>query len=310
MLSSRLTSLAVGVLVAGTLASGACGKHPGREVSVTRAIPYTAAAELDVYRPQGITGLPVIVTLHGCCGTRENLNQLNYELAGRGTVVFNVSWRGTDSAAGGYPGAYEEAACAVAFARATAKDHGGDPRRVTLVGWSDGALVAGVAANAGDDFSRGCRVGGAKALPDAFVALGGFLGWQVGDGGIDPTYVNDRTIRYFGGTPEEAPAAWAGGNPYTHLGRNRALQIRLVVGEDDPLLLDDRCFARAAEAAGHQVGLTVVSGVGQQSILSPRYPEGALAVREILAAAKGEVPPALTVAAEPAGACPGTGIAR
>jgi len=279
------------VLAALVLTGGACGKGPPASVSVDRRIPYTATAELDVYRPPGRRGLPVIVMLHGCCGSRDNLSPLASRLAEEGAVIFNASWRGTDSDAGGYPGAYEEAACAVRFARATAPAHGGDPRRVTLVGWSDGALVAGVVADAGDDFAHGCRGEAAGATPDSFVGLGGFFGWApAGDGSIDATYVNERTVRFFGGTPPDAATAWAAGNPYTHLGRNPRVPIRLVVGSDDPLLVDDQCFALAALAVGHPVSLNIAEGAGHQTVIAPQYPEGALAVRQILLAANGVDP--------------------
>lgn len=268
------------VLAVLILAGSACGKTPSPRVAVSRTIPYTATAELDVYRLTGRSSSPVIVMLHGCCGSRDNLSPLASRLAENGTVVYNASWRGTDSDAGGYPGAYQEAACAVRFARATANAHGGDPRRVTLVGWSDGALVAGVAADAGDDYANGCRARAAEAVPDSFVALGGFFGWAPsGEGSINAMYVNDRTIRFFGGTPQDVPAAWAAGNPYTHLERNRRLPIRLVVGQDDPLLVDSQCFSLAAQAAGHPVSLSVAEGADHQTIIAPRYPEGALAVR-------------------------------
>ena len=277
------------VLIALLAAAGAgCGQGQSRDansavlppVVVVRGIPYTASAELDVYRPEGMSGLPVVVTLHGCCGTRDDLSQLASGLAENGAVVFNASWRGTDGGPGGYPGAYQEAACAVGFARAAAGAHGGDPRRVTLVGWSDGALVAGVVANAGASFDQGCRSrdGQLAGLPDALVALGGFLGWAAaGDGHVDPRYVSERTVGYFGGTPDVVPDAWSAGNPYTHLGRNRDLQVRLVVGRDDPLLLDAECFSAAARTAGHPVTLTVAEGAGHQTIIAPRTPEGALA---------------------------------
>jgi len=305
-----LTARTVTVLAA-ALTGVACGSSPspgaGATVAVTRAIPYTATAELDVYRPEGSTGAPVVVTLHGCCGSREDLAPLARGLAENGAVVFNASWRGTDGEGAGYPGAYQDAACAVRFARATAPAHGGDPGRVTLVGWSDGALAAGVVANAAPDFDDGCLADGAGVLPDSFVALGGFLGWAAaGDGRVDAQFVNERTVRYFGGTPQDEPAAWAAGNPYTHLGRNPGLEIRLVVGREDPLLIDGQCFSRAARAAGHPVSLSVAEGAGHQTVLAPRTSEGALAVREILEAARGEAAPAADPAVI-AAACPGSG---
>jgi len=311
---TRLTSLGRVALAATVLAVGGCRTAPMARVSVVRGIRYTEAADLDVFRPAAGRGLPVVVTLHGCCGSRSNLAPLAARLAENGTVVYNASWRGTDSAGGGYPGAYEDAACAVRFARATAGAYGGDPRRVALVGWSDGALVGAVTAAAGDDFAGGCRAGGdagtAEAVPDSFVALAGFFGWTPArDGTVGAPWVNDRTTHFFGGSPADVPMHWSVGNPYTHLERRRLLPIRLVVGQDDPLLVDSQCFARAARAAGHPVGLVVAPGAGHQTVIAPRYTEGKLAVREILLAARGVVPPPPPPfdLAAPTGPCPDAG---
>jgi acetyl esterase/lipase len=242
-------------------------------------VPYTAdAARLDVFSPSpvGAHPEPVVVTLHGCCGGGEDLFQLAYGLAEAGAVVFNPSWRNLPDG-GGYPDAYEQAACAIAFARARAADYGGDPTRVTVVGWSDGALMAGVAANGHSLCSE------PGAVPDAFVAVGGFLGWPVaGDGTVDPRYVNEGTVRWFGGTPEAAPEAWTAGNPYASLGRNQQVAIRLVVGRDDPLLADNLRFLEAARAAGLDASLSIAEGAGDQTVVAPRTREGKLTVQTIL----------------------------
>jgi acetyl esterase/lipase len=279
---------AVLAAVAVLLAGSACGSQPSdmeRAVRVTRGVAFMESARLDVFSPSvpSRTGAPVVVTLHGCCGSGEDLFQLAYGLAEAGAVVFNPSWRSLPDG-GGYPEAYEQAACAIAFARVRAAEHGGDARRVTVVGWSDGALLGGVAANGG---ARCAGQNGHAAVPDAFVAVGGFLGWPVaGDGRVDPRYVNEGTVRWFGGRPEAAPDAWAAGNPYAGLGRNPHVAIRLVVGRDDALLADNRRFLEAALGAGLDASLTVAEDAGDQTVVAPRTREGKLTVRTILEAAR------------------------
>ena len=260
-------------------------------MQLTRNVPYAASATLDVFAPARPRGrpAPIVVTLHGCCGTGTDLFQLAYGLAASGAVVFNTTYRNLPEG-GGYPVAYEQAACAVAFARARGGSYGGDPRRVTLVGWSDGALVAGVVANAARGAGTGpapdCAVGstdaggpvaGADAFADAFVAVGGFLGWPVGrDGSVDPADVTDGTVRWFGGQPDAVPAAWVAGNPYTGLGRNPRLAIRLVVGRDDDLLAGNQRFLEAARAEGLDATLTIAEEAGDQTVVATALPYSAI----------------------------------
>jgi acetyl esterase/lipase len=227
----------------------------------------------------------VAVPLHGCCGAKEDLAQLAWGVAARGAVVFNASWLATVRG-GGYPLVYQQAACAVRFARATASRYGGDPRRVTLLGWSDGALLAAVIANAGDDFSGDCQVAGVSALPDALVAVSGFLGWEVRAGRpVMRRYVTPQTTRFFGGTPATAARAWAVGNPYTHLGGNHRLAVRLLVSAADPVLDDNQRFLAALGRAGQPASLRVVDG-DPLLLISPRTEQGQVTVAETLQVAR------------------------
>ncbi len=255
-------------------------------VTVTRDVPYSDAAVLDVYTTAGAQAAPVFVLLHGCCGDRRDLAQLARGLAEGGAVVFNASWHGLHEGAR-YPGAYQLAACAARFARWRAADFGGDPGRVALVGWSDGAMLAAVVAASGDYFREGCGVASAAADPAALVGIGAFLGWPAGaDGVIDRRYVNDRTVAFFGGSPEEVPSAWASGNPYTHLHRRPDVNIALVVGAEDTLLADNLRFAAAARSTGHRVDVTVVPGAGHLDVLAASTAQGAATVRALLEIAR------------------------
>ena len=111
-----------GLVVATALAltATACGSGSSAPpVQLTRNVPYAASATLDVFAPARPRGrpAPIVVTLHGCCGTGTDLFQLAYGLAESGAVVFNTTYRNLPEG-GGYPVAYEQAAFAAAFARA------------------------------------------------------------------------------------------------------------------------------------------------------------------------------------------------
>src|SRR5262245_7192954 len=65
----------VPLLVAG------CSSPPPPEVTMTRGIAYTAGAELDVHARAGAARQPVLVLLHGCCGSRDDLTPLAEAIA-------------------------------------------------------------------------------------------------------------------------------------------------------------------------------------------------------------------------------------
>ena len=140
--------------------------------------------------------------------------------------------------------ALEDVACAVRFARTRASDYGGNPARVTLVGWSGGAAAGAWLAlsrshhpwlRETDCFAE------VSALPDAFVGIGG-------------PYSKTEFLK------EEDPELWELVSPYAYIGSNPNLQVRLIHGE-----WDSNCpvegaveFHEALEAAGYDVTLTVL----------------------------------------------------
>jgi acetyl esterase len=247
-------------------------------------VPYATGRSLDVYRPRSAAGaVPVVVLVHGCCGDRSDLVKLAEATAAAGALVLNADWAGL-AADARYPGAYEDVACAVRYARAAAGRYGGDPARVTLVGWSDGALVAAVVALAGEHLDAGrCRAAATSPRPDALVGVGGYYGWRAP---VPARLVGPRTVRFLGGTPATAAQAWRDATPYGWLrSTGRPVRTTLLVGEQDPLRADAAAFAAALRRAGHRVMLVVAPPAGDQSMISPRTAEGRTTVREILAAA-------------------------
>jgi acetyl esterase/lipase len=289
----RWRRLALAALVP-LLVAGCGSPPPAPEVTMTRGIAYTSGAELDVHARAGVPGQPVFVLLHGCCGSKDDLTPLAEAIAARGAVVFNANWTGVDRG-GGWPRSYQEAACAVRFARASAARFGGDPGRIALLGWSDGALLAAVVAVAGNDLGDGCPQHRVSALPDVLIGVAGFYGWPVAPGrAVDPYYVNARTIRFFGGTPAEVPGAWAAGNPYTRLGGNLRLEARLVAGDADSLLADGRRFLAALRRVGYRASLRVTNEGNHRTVVAPRLPAGRQTVEEAFAAATGATPPSGT----------------
>jgi len=114
-------------------------------VAVTRDLAYGAHPRqvLDVFRPAGARGAPVIAFVHGGAFVRGDKrvrpqiydNVLHY-FARRGLVGVNVEYRLAPDAA--FPEGARDVAQAVAWIEREIGAYGGDPRRIFLFGHSAG----------------------------------------------------------------------------------------------------------------------------------------------------------------------------
>jgi acetyl esterase/lipase len=134
----------------------------GNEVVRDRAYGAHPRQVLDVYRPAGRTGLPVVLFVHGGAFVRGEkdstpdiyANVCHY-FARHGHLALNVEYRLADEAP--YPAGAHDIAASVAWARAHAREHGGDPERMVLIGHSAGGTH--VASYAFDPAVRGDLTG-------------------------------------------------------------------------------------------------------------------------------------------------------
>lgn len=133
-------------------------------VEIVRDLAYGSHPRqvLDVYRPTGCTGRPVVLFVHGGAfvrGEKDTTPEIYANVcryfARHGHVALNVEYRLADDAP--YPGGARDVAAAVAWARAHAGSHGGDPGRLFIVGHSAGGTH--VAAYAFDPAARGDLAG-------------------------------------------------------------------------------------------------------------------------------------------------------
>lgn len=176
------------------------------------------ATKLDVYTPSEGGSWPVVILAHGMDQSRSRFEPLAKAIASEGAMVYNID------VAFSFPfiTGVERIACAVRFARATAVDCGGDPSQIILVGNSAGAITGAVVGLAGDDFEEGCALTDASALPDALVLFEGPYDYPVKATCIDHTVLKDKD-----------PEVWKAINPYSHIGRNPDLQVRLLHCDDN-----------------------------------------------------------------------------
>ena len=99
---------------------------------------------LNLYPQDGLRGAPVLVFAHGggwTNGDKKGVNALPAYARRHGVLLVSVNYRLTPQVDAG--GCAEDVAAAVAWVRANAARHGGDPDRIFLAGHSAGAhLVA------------------------------------------------------------------------------------------------------------------------------------------------------------------------
>lgn len=236
-----------------------------------RQVPFTSTLDLDVYGSEG----PTVVLFHGggwVAGTPADIAPLAEAIAQEGAVVFNAPYRLT-FAGGGFPTTFEDAACAIRFAAAHSGEYGGDPSRLIVVGHSAGAHIAAVVALAADTFDGDCLVEMNDTLPTRLVGLAGPYNTDVLGSFMEP---------FFGTDPNVDPEPWRLGNPFTYLGRNPDLVVRLIHGDQDRVapLAFSREFERELSSNNYDVTLTVVPGAGHSDVWNPNT-DGGIAVQAV-----------------------------
>ncbi|MCH7901669.1 MAG: hypothetical protein IH818_12290 [Acidobacteria bacterium] len=207
-----------------------------------------------MYAPQEPGPWPVIIVVHGYGGSRNTLIHLSSTLAAQGAVVFNLEVAMVEP----FLPAIEQVSCAVRFARATAATYGGDTSRIILVGGSGGAAASAVVGLAGDDFEGDCLVVEGSSLPDAIVGHEGPYDWAIR--AYDPQRFDPTVLAI--DNPDLLDAI----NPYSYIGGNPDLKVRLIHGIDN----DDTIFEVLPEVstqfheilidAGYDAELTIIEG--------------------------------------------------
>jgi len=232
----------------------------GCEVMVYSDIAYADGRNLDVYAPAGSGRWPVVVVVHGIGQSRLDVATLAESIAGHGAVVFNISASFSVPPLDGI----NQIACALRFARARATDHGGETGTITLVGNSSGAAKGSIVAMDGEAYGEACAEPDGSALPDAFV-------------GYEGPY--DYATHLYGSFAvpelrETNPEVWEAVDPYSHIGGNQELVVRLVHGRDADTAWYDvppevsAEFSEALSAAGYDVAVTYVEGATHGSLLT------------------------------------------
>lgn len=120
-----------------------CQTAPRVERDIAYAEPKNERQLLDVYAPQTGSKLPVVVWVHGGGWMRGSKSEVNYKPAAfveRGFVFVPVNYRFVPDVP--METIVRDVAKAVGWVQANIARHGGDPKRIFLMGHSAGAQLA------------------------------------------------------------------------------------------------------------------------------------------------------------------------
>jgi len=121
----------------------------------------------------------------------------------------------------------------------------------------------------GDDFSGDCAVNEGSALLDGFVGYEGPYDYDWVLTALPKPDLDLLSMR------EEDPDQWEAINPYSHIGGNGDLVVRLIHGDDTDLAWYEvpRAFSvdfhQALTEAGYDVELTLLDGASHIALTNP-----------------------------------------
>ena len=225
---------------------------PGGEVTDV-AYGNGARENMDIYAPDANSlSAPVVVFFYGggwTSGERAMYRFIGRGLAACGVVAMIPDYRIWPET--GFPGFLRDAAAAVARARMVAPAHGGDPKRVFLMGHSAGAYIAAMLTLDPQWL--------AAAGVDSRTALAGMVGIA---GPYDFLPLRDPVLKEIFGAagPDTQPISFA---------KNATAPLLLLTGAAD-LTVDpanSQHLAARVRAAGRQAESIIYPGLGHATVL-------------------------------------------
>lgn len=215
----------------------------------------------DVYVPFGEPPFPVLVYFHGggwVMGSPWTHRRLAAELAARGLLVLSVDYRRAPKHR--FPGAVEDAAVALDWARRHAGEFGGDLDRLLVGGDSAGANLAATTLVAGaPDVRAALLCYGVFDYHRALPLLSGLLG---GTSAAEQLYLPVDEFESLRGDPRCSPERAVEGFPPT----------LLTVGERDPLRGESEAMAARLAVAGVPHELHIAAGAPHGYLQLPTMP--------------------------------------
>jgi acetyl esterase/lipase len=243
LIASTLAAAAI-VLVLDVLPAAA----QSHTVGVVRDVDYVANADysdgkdrLDIYIPDGARNAPVIFSIHGGAleaGDRREERFVGQRFAGVGYVTVVISYRLSPDVS--HPAHIQDVAAAFAWVTRNIARHGGDPRRILVIGHSAGAYLAMMLA------ADARWLAAHKLSPRAIAGVAPVSGFYwVDREGVAP----DRPT-YVWGTNRHV---WVDASPAQYLRSDMPPVLLLDTDGDEAWRQQQNAdFANALRAAGHK----------------------------------------------------------
>jgi acetyl esterase/lipase len=258
---------AVCLLLLLLLGLGASGQTPEARLppgtQVLRDLPYvtggTARQQLDLYVPASARGLPLVVWIHGGgwqTGTKAAPAALGLLWHG-GYAVASLEYRFSSDAI--FPAQIEDAKAAIRWLRAHAVEHGLDPNRLGVWGFSAGGHLAALLGASGETkaFDRGENLNVSSRV-QAVCDFSGPVDFtkfkETRDSGLE---------RLLGGPVSQRSALAAQASPLTYVSKT-APPFLIVHGERDDLVppAQGQLLEQALKKAGADVTFHICPGAG------------------------------------------------
>src|SRR5687767_12636927 len=142
-----VTLLATLASLTSTLAQTQPGAAAAAKLIVKRDVPYAEPADprqkVDIYAPEGARNLPVVFWIHGggwVTGDRTNVQVKPQAFADKGFVFVSTGYRLLTNVE--MATIFRDVAKSVRWVHGHIAEHGGDPKRILVMGHSAGAQLA------------------------------------------------------------------------------------------------------------------------------------------------------------------------
>lgn len=220
---------------------------------IVHAVPFASRAgkklTLDIYRPaESDSPLPMLVQVYGGAwqrGAPSDNDWFSRHFASLGYIVVAVDYRHAPEST--WPAQFDDVRDALQWSRAHAREFGGDPNRMVVLGRSSGAQLAMVAAYR--DASPSI-----KGVVSFYGPVDLAEGWRHPPN-PDPLHVRTVLETYLGGTPLQVPERYRDASPVTYATKKLPPTL-LIYGRRDHIV--EARFGEQLDRALTQAGTTSV----------------------------------------------------
>ncbi len=195
------------------------------------------ALAFDVYQPEGLDKVPIVLVLHGGAWTKRSgdMTSICKDLAQQGFLAVNITYRLAPEDI--YPAALDDVNLTLGYIRTHAPEFNGDGDRIFAWGYSAGAHLALLLGFNPQNGIKGIVAG---AAPSDFAA-----------------YPNSPLIsRFLGKKYSEDPNLWAEASPINHV-TAQAPPVFLYHGKSDILVSIDQSRSLKTKLEANHVSVTL-----------------------------------------------------